>query len=34
VDVFFEKLVGAIVYETVVLHEYKNDGEERIGSMK
>ena len=31
VNVFFEKLIKAIGYEVIVLHEYK-DGEERIGN--
>jgi len=31
VDLFFKKLVAAIGFETVLLHEYK-DGEERIGN--
>ena len=34
VNMFFEKLVEAIGYETVVLHEYKNDSEERIENIQ
>ena len=33
VNVFFEKLIKIIGYETVVLHEYKNDNEDRIGNI-
>jgi hypothetical protein len=34
VNMFFEKLMEAIGYEIVVLHEYKNNNEERIGNIK
>ncbi|MDR2145520.1 MAG: hypothetical protein LBE91_03545 [Tannerella sp.] len=32
VNVFFEKLIEAIGYETIILHKYKDGNEERIGS--
>ncbi|WP_316807401.1 hypothetical protein [Pedobacter agri] len=33
VNLFFEKLIQAIGYETQTLHEYKDDFEERIGNI-
>ena len=33
INVFFAKLMEAIGYETVILHEYKNDSEERIENV-
>jgi hypothetical protein len=33
VYLFFEKLMKAIGYKIVFLHEYKNDSEERIGNV-
>lgn len=32
VNLFFDKLIDAIGYETVILHKYKDDKEERIGN--
>ena len=32
VNLFFEKLIEAIGYKVLVLHEYKDDYEERIGN--
>jgi hypothetical protein len=33
VSIFFERLITAIKYPTIILHEYK-DGEERIGNLE
>ena len=33
VNLFFKKLIEAIGFETILLHEYK-ENEERIGSIK
>lgn len=32
VNLFFEKLIEAIGYKVIILHEYKDDFEERIGN--
>lgn len=33
VNLFFDKLIDAIGYETILLHRYKDDEEERIGNI-